>query len=240
MPLLLIILFNINTLLFNLYKNIIFYLEKDNNVSIVRLVLLDKNNNNFELNKNFIEWFVGFTDAEGNFSITLKENKNINICNSILRNLHNKKDNNNTISQYTNLTFQIGLHVANLDTLEYIKRELKCGNISISKNRCNYYVSDYQSIKNIIILIFDFFHLNSSKYSQYIVFKDVEELILINSVDHNKIVVINTISNNEFVYNNIFETSIIIKISKNKIISILDTGLVYKNYIIYIHINNIK
>ena len=76
-----------------------------------------------------------------------------------------------------NLTFQIGLHIADINTLKFLQKELRCGNISVSKNRCNYYISDYYSIRNIIIPIFEYFQLNSSKYSQFIVFKDAAELI---------------------------------------------------------------
>lgn len=54
---------------------------------------------------------------------------------------------------------------------------MRCGNISVSQNKSNYYVSDYVSIKNIIIPIFDFFHLNSTKYSQFNIFKEAAELI---------------------------------------------------------------
>jgi len=69
------------------------------------------------------------------------------------------------------------LHITNLSTLEIIKKELKCGNISVSKNRCNYYVSDFYSISNVIIPIFKYFQLNNTKYSQFIVFKYVAEII---------------------------------------------------------------
>jgi uncharacterized ubiquitin-like protein YukD len=64
-----------------------------------------------------------------------------------------------------------------LKTLKFIQKELRCGNISVSKNRCNYYISDYYSIKNIIISLFEYFQLNSTKYTQYIVFKNAAELI---------------------------------------------------------------
>lgn len=119
---------------------------------------------------------MGFTDAEGNFSITLRDNPNYKI--NILKD--NKEFKINNVSKYVSLTFQVGLHVADLKTLKFTQKELRCGNISVSKNKCNYYISDYYSIKNIIIPLFDNFHLNSTKYSQYIVFKNTAELI------HNK------------------------------------------------------
>ena len=39
----------------------------DNNISNSGLILTDKKDNKFELNKKFLGWLVGFTDAEGNF-----------------------------------------------------------------------------------------------------------------------------------------------------------------------------
>src|SRR5579864_6217099 len=52
---------------------------------------------------------------------------------------------------------------------------------------------------------------------------------------NNKIIVINTIENKEFIYESISKVSRALKISRGKITSILDTGLVYKNYIFNIH-----
>jgi len=142
-------------------------------ILIVLVFLTDKNNNKFELNKNLLEWLVGFTDAEGNFSITLRDNPGFGFNISL-----KKKDiKASNMSKYVNLTFQIGLHVADLNTLKFIQIELRCGNISINKNRCNYYISDYYWIRNIIIPIFDYFQLNSTKYSQFIIFKNAAELI---------------------------------------------------------------
>jgi len=36
--------------------------------------LIDNNNNKFKVNDSFLDWFIGFTDAEGNFTIVLKDN----------------------------------------------------------------------------------------------------------------------------------------------------------------------
>ena len=47
----------------------------------------------------------------------------------------------------------------------------------------------------------------------------------------NKIIVINTIENKEAIYKSISEITRTLKISRKKITSIMDTGLVYKNYI---------
>jgi hypothetical protein len=36
------------------------------------VLTLESNKNFIHLDKNFIDWLVGFTDAEGNFNISLK------------------------------------------------------------------------------------------------------------------------------------------------------------------------
>jgi hypothetical protein len=46
-----------------------------------------------------------------------------------------------------------------------------------------------------------------------------------------KIIVINKIDNKESIYQSLSEAARILQISRKKIISILDTGLIYKNYI---------
>jgi len=166
LPLVLMILFIKNKL-----TNIFVYdssisertLKLDNGFNKDSLILIDKDNSKFELDNKFLEWFVGFTDAEGNFSLTLRDNPN--------------NESKKTISHYVNLTFQIGIHISELSTLNYIKEKLKCGNISISKDRCNYYISNFRSVIYIIIPIFNFFLLNSSKYSQFLIFKEAAEII---------------------------------------------------------------
>jgi hypothetical protein len=76
------------------------------------------------------------------------------------------------------LTFQIGLHIDDLKVLETIKHKLQCGNISISKvnNRCNYIVNDIYLLVHIILPVFNYAPLKSSKYSQYQVFKEAVNL----------------------------------------------------------------
>ena len=67
--------------------------------------------NRYIIDKQFIEWLVGFTDAEGNFHIKLTDFKD------------------NTF-KYVQFTFQIGLHEDEVELLELIKNTLKCGHIS--------------------------------------------------------------------------------------------------------------
>jgi hypothetical protein len=112
----------------------------------------------FYLEPNFLEWLVRFTVAEGNFNISL-------------RNLINDKYNSLI------LTFQIGLHIDDLNLLKFIKEKLNCGHISISGSRCNYFVNDQVSLINVIFPIFKFVKLNSSKYYQYLIFEKAIKLI---------------------------------------------------------------
>ena len=80
--LLLIILFYKNKLINILLNNLIFpdiNNKMNNNINNSGLIITDKDNNKFELNKKFLEWLVGFTDAEGNFLITLRDNPHFKI-----------------------------------------------------------------------------------------------------------------------------------------------------------------
>lgn len=140
------------------------------------LMLLNKNNEVFNLDINFLEWLSGFTDSEGNFSITLR-NKRIISKNPQNISTLSEEGNQETYSSAM-LTFQIGLHLDDLKVLEIIKDKLQCGNISISKvnNKCNYFVNDQFSLLNIILPIFDYTPLRSSKFSQYQVFKEAVNL----------------------------------------------------------------
>lgn len=48
---------------------------------------------------------------------------------------------------------------------------LKCGHISKSNNKINYFVNDINSLLYVIIPIFEYINLNSSKYHQFEAFK---------------------------------------------------------------------
>lgn len=101
---------------------------------------------------------MGFIDAEGNFHLSLKDFKD------------------NTF-RFPQLTFQIALHIDDLKTLKLIQSKLHCGLITISKDRCNFYVNDIFSIINIIIPICTHFKLNSSKIHMFNIFTIAAELI---------------------------------------------------------------
>nr|YP_010846157.1 LAGLIDADG homing endonuclease [Cyathus stercoreus]WEV87344.1 LAGLIDADG homing endonuclease [Cyathus stercoreus] len=105
----------------------------------------------------FLEWLSGFTDAEGNFNITLR------------------KFNGNTYSSVM-LTFQICLHIDDLFLLENIKKQLNCGHISISGSKCNFFINDKPSLVQVVLPIFNYIKLNSSKYYQFLIFEKAVNL----------------------------------------------------------------
>lgn len=74
-------------------------------------------------------------------------------------------------------TFQIGLHKDEIKVLEYIMNTLKCGHISKSGDKVNFFVNDQYSLLNVIIPLFDYVNLNSSKYHHYIAFRKAVMLI---------------------------------------------------------------
>lgn len=97
----------------------------------------NKPNNSYE---SFLKWFVGFTDAEGNFLISLDKG-------------------------YVRFRFKISMHIDNIKALEIIKSELGVGNVTIEekRNKCSYVVQDFTGIINVICPIFLKFPLLTSK-----------------------------------------------------------------------------
>jgi hypothetical protein len=132
--------------------------EFKNETLLIQISQSGKKNKTFYLDSKFLEWLSGFTDAEGNFNISL-------------RNLSNNKYNS------VILTFQICLYIDDIKLLKFIKQTLNCGHISISGSRCNYFVNDQKSLIHIILPIFNFVKLNSSKYYQYLIFEKAINLI---------------------------------------------------------------
>jgi len=126
--------------------------NNNNNLLITMPSFKNKESESYFLEKDFLEWFVGFTDAEGNFNIKLN-----NLNNNTFKNVQ--------------FTFQIGLHEDDREVLSYILNTLKCGHISKYKGRVNFFVNDLNSLLHIIIPIFDYVNLNSSKYYHFELFK---------------------------------------------------------------------
>jgi len=88
----------------------------------------------------FLFWFSGFTDAEGNFLITIDRS-------------------------FVRFRFKISLHIDDVEVLNTIKYKLKIGIVTVenSRNRCSFIVQKYQDIKNVICPIFNTFPLHTSK-----------------------------------------------------------------------------
>ena len=123
----------------------------------------DKQANYFYLQKDFLEWFAGFTDAEGNFNIKITA-----LGEDTYKNAQ--------------FTFQISLHKDDEPVLNYIMTNLKCGHISKSKDRVNFFINDRNSLLNVILPIFEFVNLNSSKHHHFEIFK--KAVSLLNNKDH--------------------------------------------------------
>ena len=103
----------------------------------------------------FLEWFTGFTDAEGNFNL-------------VLRNLNGDKYSSRLTALMA--TFQISLHIDDLPVLELIKKTLNCGLISRSALQVQDVIillarkRDQYSLIHVIVPIFKVVNLNTCKY----------------------------------------------------------------------------
>jgi hypothetical protein len=111
------------------------------------------------VSSEFLYWFSGFTDAEGNFLISIDR-------------------------QYVRFRFKISLHIDDVEVLNTIKSNLNVGTVTLesSRNRCSYIIQNYEEIKNIICPIFNAFPLHTSKrldfenFSQAVFIKDNKQL----------------------------------------------------------------
>lgn len=122
------------------------YLKKNLSLSVWMIRYFSSTS---RLNENFLQWFVGFSDAESNFCInpTLKKDKV-------------------TISSFS-FMFKIALHKDDIGVLNYLHSKLGVGNVRIYKNECIFNVTDRQGIK-LLISIFDKYNLNTSKHLDYL------------------------------------------------------------------------
>jgi LAGLIDADG endonuclease len=115
-------------------------------------------NNKININDKFLHWFSGFTDAEGNFLITIDRN-------------------------YVKLRFKISLHIDDIKVLQIIQSNLDIGRITEeqNRNRCSFIVEDISGI-NTICSIFNNYSLHTSKKLD---FKDFYEALLIKTKNQN-------------------------------------------------------
>lgn len=112
--------------------------------------------NSYEKNSeysSFLKWFSGFTDAEGNFLISLDRG-------------------------YIRFRFKILMHIDNLKALNTIKSILNVGNVTTeeNRNRCSFVVQDFIEIRDVICAIFLEYPLLTSKKLD---FEDFHKAILI-------------------------------------------------------------
>jgi hypothetical protein len=120
------------------------------------LVPVRKYENLLDNKSQIFQWFVGFSDGESNFSIVPK------------------KDNTGKVNRFT-FMFSIGLHRDDIDVLYTIQRSLGIGTVRRSNNECKFIVNDIESIQKLIS-IFDKYNLNTTKYLDFIDFKEAFNL----------------------------------------------------------------
>ena len=116
-------------------------------------------------NKLNSDWVTGFTDAEGCFMINFTKCKV------------------NKMGWQISPCFQIKLHYRDKKLLMKIKSFFnEIGFISfINDNGVMYRVRKLEDILNIIIPHFDKYQLITQKYGNYIIFKNIVELIKMNT-----------------------------------------------------------
>lgn len=107
---------------------------------------------NINNNSEFLQWFVGFSDAESSFMISLRNNSEVHFI------------------------FQISLHIEDCAVLYTIREKLGVGVVSIKNNTCSYRVCSFQNILNVILPIFDKYPLLTFKQLDY---KDWRKAVLL-------------------------------------------------------------
>jgi hypothetical protein len=100
----------------------------------------------------FNQWFTGFSDAEGCFYFSVSQ-----------------MGENSVIS----FKFSIHPHLHDIETLEFIKANLDCGVISISRTSISAKLetNKFNDIRTKLLPLFDEFPLNGVKYLDYLAFK---------------------------------------------------------------------
>nr|AZL93780.1 LAGLIDADG homing endonuclease [Endoconidiophora resinifera] len=120
-------------------------------------LLLASHKNNIQIQRelehsfDFYTWFVGFSEAESSFSIVPKQ------------------DNKGDVNRFS-FMFAIGLHLDDIEALNYIQSKLNFGVVRLLKDECKLVVTKKEDIEKLI-LIFDRFNLNTTKHLDYLDFK---------------------------------------------------------------------
>jgi hypothetical protein len=91
----------------------------------------------------FLQWFIGFTDAEGCFLIQTKNKSEVHFC------------------------FKITLHIDDSAVLFLIKDKLGIGVVTIKGNTCLFSIHSFQHIVDVLVPIFDKYPLITHKQLDY-------------------------------------------------------------------------
>ena len=94
----------------------------------------------------FEQWLVGFTDGDGNFSITHQGDK-------------------------WGLSYKLTQSRYNLRLLYYVKKQLGMGSVTKDNTKGQFFIRDRKAIETVILPIFDKYPLLTSKYFDYSRFK---------------------------------------------------------------------
>jgi hypothetical protein len=102
---------------------------------------------------------VGFSDGESNFSIVAKYDESGASSSPAGRSFR----------------FTIGLHIDDKNVLVTMRNLLGIGNVNENSEECKFIVSDKEGIRKLIS-IFDKYKLNTTKYLDYVDFKEAFNL----------------------------------------------------------------
>jgi len=105
-------------------------------------------NNNDKLDPN---WITGFSDAEGCFTVIISKRKD-------------------TLNWRVSVSFEINLHIKDIEILHKIKNYFGVGSIITrpNKNLCVYRLTKIKDLLSIIIPHFNKYPLLTQKYSDYV------------------------------------------------------------------------
>lgn len=138
---------NLNFKFFNIFQRL-YVRHLNNSTSMINKTSLLENKNTFN------QWLVGFTDGDGTFSISYSNNK-------------------------WTLIYQLSQSIYNLRVLNFIKKQLGVGNIYIDKKKslAQFRIRDRKLIDTILFPIFDKYPLLTSKYYNYLKFKQAHVIL---------------------------------------------------------------
>jgi hypothetical protein len=132
----------------------------------------------------FLQWLSGFTDAEGNFLISLDRN-------------------------YVRFRFKISLHTDDIAVLNLIKFKLGIGIVTEENSKyCSFVVQKFDDIKDVICPIFSSFPLQTKKRLD---FNDFYEVVKLKSDARGNKITANEIDKIVFIKNNMNNKRIIEK-----------------------------